>query len=252
MTERGKWPHRPLVNAYPVEEKGGFIWLFYGSPDLPAEERPPIPYVPELDNPGWRAVYGELEFECGHWGVFENAIDMAHIHYLHNDSFGNSESPEIHDMKLSRGSFEVSSKFRIHNKPVSPLWEWTSVPSVPVEAKAILPSSSVVTIQLNQGVSMITFVNTVPINEHRAINRFCLIRNFALWDGFDGWARKNMYKILGEDKVMVEKLKPERMLHEYSLPPDGPQIAFRKLRQEFIDLGYGITPEEAARRRSLR
>jgi phenylpropionate dioxygenase-like ring-hydroxylating dioxygenase large terminal subunit len=31
-----------------VEEKGGFIWLFYGSKDLPAEERPPIPYVPEL------------------------------------------------------------------------------------------------------------------------------------------------------------------------------------------------------------
>ena len=34
-------------------------------------------------------MYGEIEFECGHWGVFENAIDMAHIHYLHSDSFGN-------------------------------------------------------------------------------------------------------------------------------------------------------------------
>jgi Vanillate O-demethylase oxygenase C-terminal domain len=37
----------------------------------------------------WRPVYGEIEFECGHWPVFENAIDMAHIHYLHADSFGN-------------------------------------------------------------------------------------------------------------------------------------------------------------------
>jgi hypothetical protein len=37
---------------------------------------------------------------------------------------------------------------------------------------------------------MITFVNTVPISETRAINRFCLIRNFALWPGFDFWARK--------------------------------------------------------------
>ena len=36
-----------------VEEKGGFIWLFYGSKDLPAEERPPIPYVPELGE--WQA-----------------------------------------------------------------------------------------------------------------------------------------------------------------------------------------------------
>ena len=34
-------------------------------------------------------MYGEIEFECNHWSVFENAIDMAHIHYLHNDTFGN-------------------------------------------------------------------------------------------------------------------------------------------------------------------
>ena len=25
--------------------------------------------------------------------VFENAIDMAHIHYLHNDTFGNQVLP---------------------------------------------------------------------------------------------------------------------------------------------------------------
>ncbi len=48
----------------------------------------PIIHV-QLEDPTWKPVYGEIEFECGHWGVFENAIDMAHIHYLHSDSFGN-------------------------------------------------------------------------------------------------------------------------------------------------------------------
>lgn len=38
-------------------------------------------------------MYGEIEFDCGHWSVFENAIDMAHIHYLHDDSFGNKVHP---------------------------------------------------------------------------------------------------------------------------------------------------------------
>lgn len=79
---------------------------------------------------------------------------------------------------------------RIHNKPVSKMWEWTAVPSVPVEASAMLPSSSNVKITLNHGVQMITFVNTVPIDENRAINRFCLIRNFALSPAFDFWARR--------------------------------------------------------------
>ena len=69
--------------------QGGFIWLFYGSDALPVDERPPIPFVEELEDPSWKPVYGEIEFECNHWSVFENAIDMAHIHYLHNDTFGN-------------------------------------------------------------------------------------------------------------------------------------------------------------------
>lgn len=60
----------------------------------------------------------------------------------------------------------------IHNKPVSKLWEWTAVESVPVVAKAMLPSSSAITIQLGAGVRMITFVNTVPISENKCINRW--------------------------------------------------------------------------------
>ncbi len=167
---KGEWPKRPLLDAYDVEEKGGFVWLFYGSRGLPAEARPPIPHVPELgelgelgclgqqprgsaaghsrlqpaghssgskagtrcsapggyhccrwycltpapagaaaaaaaataflelllplmtwsldflplpspppaaDNPEWKAVYEELEFECNHFGVFENAFDFV-------------------------------------------------------------------------------------------------------------------------------------------------------------------------------
>jgi hypothetical protein len=33
--------------------------------------------------------------------VFENAIDMAHIHYLHGDSFGNADAPQLHRMEVS-------------------------------------------------------------------------------------------------------------------------------------------------------
>lgn len=60
-----------------------------------------------------------------------------------------------------------------------------------------------------------------------------------------------MYKILGEDKVMVDKLAPERLAAEYSLAPDLPQIAFRQLRQEWIDMGYGVPPESELPRRGL-
>ena len=40
--------------------QGGFVWLFYGGTNFPVDERPPIPYVPELDDPTWKPVYGML------------------------------------------------------------------------------------------------------------------------------------------------------------------------------------------------
>eukprot|EP00879_Flechtneria_rotunda_P001340 GHRR01001490.1.p1 GENE.GHRR01001490.1~~GHRR01001490.1.p1 ORF type:complete len:182 (+),score=48.78 GHRR01001490.1:390-935(+) len=176
---------------------------------------------------------------------------MAHIHYLHADSFGNAEKPKVMDMASERDTWETSCHFRIHNKPMNKMWEWTSVPSVPVTAKAMLPSTSAVHIELAHGVKMITFVNTVPITEDRAINRFCLVRNFALHPAFDFMARDNMYKILGEDKVMVDRLAPERLEREYSLAPDLPQIAYRQLRQEWVDMGYAVPSEKMLPRRGL-
>ena len=50
------------VAAWPVVEKGGFLWLFFGPAGLPAEERPPVPadYVPELEDPNWAVATGEF------------------------------------------------------------------------------------------------------------------------------------------------------------------------------------------------
>lgn len=53
--EHGSWPKRPLVGSYDTEERGGFVWLFYGNKSMPADERPPIPFTPELEDPQWRA-----------------------------------------------------------------------------------------------------------------------------------------------------------------------------------------------------
>ncbi|GMH42660.1 hypothetical protein BSKO_10579 [Bryopsis sp. KO-2023] len=244
----GQWPKSPQVDAFVVEEKCGFIWLFYEGPKgnrLPADERPPIPITPELEDPNWYPVFGELEFECGHWAVFENAIDMAHIHYLHGDTFGNEDKPAVMNMEGWTDAYGVTTTFDIHNKPVSPLWNFSAVESVPVVAKALLPSTSMIKITLGAGIEFITFVCTVPIDENRCINRFALIRNFLPWpaDMWEPWAQNAMYRILGEDKVMVEKLRPEETMHEVSVRADLPQIMFRKLRQEYINMGYGYTPQ---------
>jgi len=36
---------QPVLEVYPVEERGGFVWLFYGDAATPEAQRPPIPVV---------------------------------------------------------------------------------------------------------------------------------------------------------------------------------------------------------------
>ena len=237
------WPRRPLVPSYDVEERGGFIWLFYGSRDLPKDERPPIPMMPELEDPNWHPVFGEFEFDAPHWTVFQNAIDMAHIHYLHSDSFGNQEAPDIRGVKeIEHDAWGVTSTFKLTNKPVNALWSFTAVPEVEVTAKALLPSTSVISFTLGAGVSFITFVSTVPIDERRSVNRFALIRNKFSFSGFDSIAVEAMRKIFSEDKAMIEQLRPDLLPQEVSVRADTIQTLHAKLRQEYIDLGYGVFP----------
>jgi len=124
-------------------------------------------------------------------------------------------------------------------------------PQVHVTARALLPSTSIISFTLGAGLSFTTFVNTTPVAPGKAINRFALIRrlssdptgifNASLWDGM---ARRAMLRILGEDREMVEALTPGALDVEVSVKADLPQTAFRKLRQEYLDMGYGVALPE--------
>jgi hypothetical protein len=104
------------------------------------------------------------------------------------------------------------------------------------------------------GISMITVVNTVPIDARRSVNRFALVRNFGrsrgawprpLQRAVDAFARRAMVRILSEDKAMVETLRPEAVAREVNVRADAAQTEFRKLRQAYVASGYGVQPRGA-------
>lgn len=227
----GKMLPRVAIPSYWCEEKGGFIWLFFENQNRMDDSKieiPPIPHIPELDAPDWKPVYGKFHFKAPHWTVFDNAIDMTHIHYLHNSSFGDDANPVIrYDNAIWQDAHKFIQDFTIKNKPVSPLWEWTRTGDVQVRATVFLPSTSSIQIFLGKGVSMITFVSTVPVNKHESVNYYALIRNFLPWKGFDKLAVNAMENIFKEDKDMVELLKPDTTKEISIVSIDKPQIILR-------------------------
>jgi phenylpropionate dioxygenase-like ring-hydroxylating dioxygenase large terminal subunit len=257
VEKKGEWPKRNVSRVYNVEEKGGFVWLLYDTDKRSANENkcspPPIPYVPELDDPSWKATYQEIEFQGPHFTVMENGIDFAHIFFLHD--FGNVDKPEIKNLSVIRNhddaaSTSVSATFDIHNSPVNLFWALFQIPIVHVWAKAFLPSSSVVTFTLGAGVSFTTFVSTTPVSRNKTVNRFALVRTCS-WDKtgifingvWDIIAKRAMLKIQNEDKIMIEQLKHDQVPVEYNVGIDAFQVAFRVLRQRYIDSGFLVPPD---------
>jgi phenylpropionate dioxygenase-like ring-hydroxylating dioxygenase large terminal subunit len=74
-------PARAKLDAYPVQEKYGVIFVFLG--DLPEHERPPLMECPEYGQPGWRHNLIVFDVACNYERSIENGMDPAHNEFVH-------------------------------------------------------------------------------------------------------------------------------------------------------------------------
>ena len=167
-TETDRMPDS-RVNTHLCADMGGFIWFFWGDRTT---DIPPIPIPPEMQDPSWTPVFAELDFDTHYMNVFENAIDVAHIHFLHNDTFGNDDTPQIQDMtKAEETPYSVSCNFILNNKAPNVLWEAVQVPEVQINVVALMPCCSYITFELGFGISFLTCVPYIPPISHCQISK---------------------------------------------------------------------------------
>ena len=100
-------------------ERYGWIWVFMG--DLPEAERPPIPVIPEAEQPGWRALHGEFTWNAHYARVVENGVDIAHTPFVHRNSFGNPEHPEIEDHVVVEDEWSCRTSTTTNSSPCRPI-----------------------------------------------------------------------------------------------------------------------------------
>lgn len=82
--------------AYAVRERYGMVWV-----RLDAEERAPLPEVPEFEDPRWTYRVAEpMDFQAGFRREIENYLDMTHFAFAHATTLGAAADCVVPPMKI--------------------------------------------------------------------------------------------------------------------------------------------------------
>ncbi len=244
-------PKKARVDSYPVQEHYGFVWVFLG--DLPEEERPPIPDWPEFaQTDKYRAVYGEYLWHSNYERIVENGTDIAHAPFVHGGAFGNPEKAEVADYQVEETPWSCFAEVTLHppapkgrNKRLSESKskDLKERPGVRTRTGWMLPN--LIRLEVNLAFGQIVIYDTnIPIDENTTLVKWVALRTFFKGRWADRDAKKRTLRIFDQDKRIVDTVRPELLPFDLSaelqLRSDAIAVAYRRRRQQLLEMGWGI------------
>lgn len=240
-------PKRARVDTYPVVEKYGWIWVFLG--DLAEAERPPIPTIDVAEQDGWAEVRGEFTWNAHYTRVVENGVDIAHTPFVHRNSFGNIDQPQVEDYEVTGDDYQFGASALLEPPLPGGIWKWLRKRRDPVKARVTIYMPNITRLDLDMGTWKLTILDAnIPVDENTTLTKYISYRNFfrGRWANRD--ARRRVHKIFLEDQPTVESIRPEllpyRVGDELHLGSDAMGIAYRQRRKLFLDRGWGIDTDK--------
>lgn len=109
---------------YPVVERYGYVWVWYGNPDNAHEGLIPcIPFLPADGRGIPRYTQRTVRFDAASPLSVENLIDLTHADFLHANAIGDSQSEN--DVVEVHSTSETVTRTRIvTQKSVAPVMRW--------------------------------------------------------------------------------------------------------------------------------
>lgn len=237
-------PKRAKVSSYPVQERYGFIWLFYG--DLPDEERPPIPPFPEYQDPKMHAIYVQYEMQTHYTRVIENALDPAHLYAVHSNSFGAgfAQEPHVEDYVIKHEDWGMSTKiiYRNYTKPKNGIFQAFFRPQKTQLNATIafyLPNITKFESDFGRG-KIINYAIHIPIDDNRTVSKRVQLRNFFTYSWADRLFINFHHRVGLEDKLVTESqtplVIPDNLSSEVHVAADALTLAYRQMRQKYKNI----------------
>lgn len=243
-------PRSAYVEAFPVEERHGIVWVWMGDPELadPAN----IFDLPEFTQPGWHAHHGEaLHIKSNYLNVAENLVDPAHVSFVHPTTLGNSASENVPVHVSTSG--EVISAWRwIRDAPPIGFFQkfggfdghvdrWHYY-DLHLPSTAVIDFGSIDT-KLNcpeeerdRGVRIFALHFVTPVREDYTIDHWMHLRNTSLGDEEASAQMDAMFKTaFAEDKEILEAVheseqQPQRRRPIRVAIDKGPTVYRKRIR----------------------
>ncbi|WNZ63825.1 Rieske 2Fe-2S domain-containing protein [Myxococcus sp. MxC21-1] len=99
-------PARARVPAFQATERYGLVWVC-----LSPEPAAPLPEWPELEDGALATVpLPVLEWDVAAGRMIEVVLDVAHLSFVHEGTFGNPEQPEVPPYEVERRATGVGAR----------------------------------------------------------------------------------------------------------------------------------------------
>jgi phenylpropionate dioxygenase-like ring-hydroxylating dioxygenase large terminal subunit len=224
-------PAKARVAAFRTLERYGLIWVAL------AEPRWPLPEVPELEDGSWAVVTaGPYRWQCDAARQVENFTDFGHFPWVHPGLLGDPDRPVVprHEVRadghvlhytIVRPEAPNSDDFPVFGN------DQAGPPERSSKYELHLPYTIALRLGWGGERGMVYFFASQPLGPDRCAGYVVIGRNYNL-DQSDNVIRDFEDTIFGQDQVVVESQRPERvpfdLAAELHLKFDAVAVAYRK------------------------
>ncbi|MHA6346110.1 aromatic ring-hydroxylating dioxygenase subunit alpha [Roseivivax sp. CAU 1761] len=244
-------PASAYVDAYPVEERHGIVWIWMGDPALADPDT--IFDLPEMSDPDWHAHHGDgLHIRANYLNVAENLVDPAHVSFVHPTTLGNAASENVPVHVRTSGEAIVAWRWIRDSEPIGffkkfggftgnvDRWHYyyLHLPSTAVidfgsaDTALALPEE-----ERQRGVRIFALHFVTPVDEGYTIDHWMHLRNTAQGDEAASAQMDAMFRVaFSEDKEVLEAIHEEEQRPQKRKPiriaiDKGPNVYRKRIRE---------------------
>lgn len=239
-----KIPERASIDAYPVDERYGLVFVFLG--DLPEDERPTIMPCAEYDQEGWRVVRQRYTWKCNYVRLVENQSDPSHVEFVHG-GFGfagrddNYRVPKI-DIDKTEWGAGAMIQFYSPELPDQDMKDMQSEGTMKAGSGYHGIASTWTRVNFNETDRFYIYLYAVPRNEMELEIFLISTRNCRLDEQYNKNFLERIAIAVEEDRIVIEKLDPaipsDEEVGEFIVPADDILMNYRQDRRGWQARGW--------------